>query len=627
MQREEVNMSSNTIPNIATAQPAPSRSESAKPAGKSGDSGFGEALAGAQTVLDSHESKTNSNNGNDKQVGNAGNFHSKGAEHANEHSRAAEQSDDGTGDVDATDSTPTPTAGETDSTDTEETDTTDSDALATPVADAAPADPQAVPASTTPVAPIAVQALVEAQAATTVDPDTVTPIQDGADVIEPTPVVTTTAATTATTTEATTTTATATATAEASTDAEAPVTATTEEVASTEAASPKATTQETKRGPRSEHASAKAVEASTKGQEVDASDNAEAGAKGLQIASTKPAAGPNPNIESQTETPTSLAVQGQVQAAAAEAESTTPVVTDTPVEDAPETSQTPVAEAPTEGESDADANAKGGDKGTALPGSANGESHRSERATERLQVIADRKEAKDASTPTDTDGPTLPTPANDKAQAAVDQARAAAPVEASPAQQAATPTKSDSASTPTQPATATSATGTQQTGGNARTSGLPNAAQMHLSEERIENIANQMSARMRLSQAAGGTQVHLALRPRELGDVHVSLSVQNGHVTAHVAVDRTETGRLLQLSSDDLKRALNQSGLNVQHFSVDVRDQGGASAWAHSNGGSDRSSTNGRATSVVGALDASDDVVGATDNVVDLHEGNVSVLA
>ncbi|MEO6867033.1 MAG: flagellar hook-length control protein FliK, partial [Gaiellales bacterium] len=95
-------------------------------------------------------------------------------------------------------------------------------------------------------------------------------------------------------------------------------------------------------------------------------------------------------------------------------------------------------------------------------------------------------------------------------------------------------------------------------------------------QERIDHIAQQLATRLRLSQAAGGSQVQLSLKPRELGDVHVQMKVRDGQVAAVILVDKPETLRTMQSHIEELKRSLENQGLQIQEFSVDVRGEAGA---------------------------------------------------
>lgn len=168
--------------------------------------------------------------------------------------------------------------------------------------------------------------------------------------------------------------------------------------------------------------------------------------------------------------------------------------------------------------------------------------------------------------------------------------------------------------------------GTQQMSGDVpvrRTAVADQAAQARLSQERIEHLAEQLGTKLKLSHAAGGSQVHLALRPRELGEVQVQLAVRDGVVAATVMVDRAETGRLLQNNLDDLRRALEAQGLAVQHFSVDVRGRDGSAGFEGEGRG------NGSRSGAVAGLGSGDDERDhlRTIDPDDLHDGSVSLLA
>src|SRR5262249_10168032 len=113
----------------------------------------------------------------------------------------------------------------------------------------------------------------------------------------------------------------------------------------------------------------------------------------------------------------------------------------------------------------------------------------------------------------------------------------------------------------------------------------PTASSAAAYQERIDSIAQQLSTRLKLSHAAGGSTVQLSLRPRELGDVTVQLAVKNGGLTAHVVVDRADTGQFLKSTVEELRRSLEVQGLTIQHFSVDVNDGGARDAFAQSAAG------------------------------------------
>jgi flagellar hook-length control protein FliK len=151
-------------------------------------------------------------------------------------------------------------------------------------------------------------------------------------------------------------------------------------------------------------------------------------------------------------------------------------------------------------------------------------------------------------------------------------------------------------------------------------------------QQRIDHIAEQLATRLRLSHAAGGSQVQLSLKPRQLGDVTVQMQVREGVVAATILVDRPETARTMQASIDDLRRSLEQQGLSIQQFSVDVRGEagaGGANARANADMLRDAAGTSqgssGTASGAAAVMPGyeGDDAVTAED----VHDGDVSVLA
>jgi flagellar hook-length control protein FliK len=145
-------------------------------------------------------------------------------------------------------------------------------------------------------------------------------------------------------------------------------------------------------------------------------------------------------------------------------------------------------------------------------------------------------------------------------------------------------------------------------------------------QDRIDHIAEQLATRLRLSHAAGGSEVQLSLRPRELGEVTVQMRIRDGVVAATVLVERAETLGTLQANIEELKKSLEQQGLTVQEFNVDVRGEGQAST--QSNSGNDRQSASASATSIAGAAAATPGLSGDREVAPEeAHDGNVSVLA
>ena len=68
----------------------------------------------------------------------------------------------------------------------------------------------------------------------------------------------------------------------------------------------------------------------------------------------------------------------------------------------------------------------------------------------------------------------------------------------------------------------------------------------------------------------GGSELRLRLHPPELGELHLRLSGEASRVVVHVTADRPQTGLLLQRHLALLQQALEQNGLELAGFSVQV---------------------------------------------------------
>ena len=66
---------------------------------------------------------------------------------------------------------------------------------------------------------------------------------------------------------------------------------------------------------------------------------------------------------------------------------------------------------------------------------------------------------------------------------------------------------------------------------------------------------------------------NVKLYPKELGNVNVNLNLDNGVVHGRFLVDNDEAKNLLMQNLDHLKEMLQESGIEVGDFSVNVSDQ------------------------------------------------------
>ena len=78
---------------------------------------------------------------------------------------------------------------------------------------------------------------------------------------------------------------------------------------------------------------------------------------------------------------------------------------------------------------------------------------------------------------------------------------------------------------------------------------------------------------------------NVKLYPRELGNVNVNLSLENGIVTAKFFVDSDEAKSLLSQNMENLKQQLQDAGIEVGEFNVGVNDNGKGFLNDNENGG------------------------------------------
>jgi flagellar hook-length control protein FliK len=98
---------------------------------------------------------------------------------------------------------------------------------------------------------------------------------------------------------------------------------------------------------------------------------------------------------------------------------------------------------------------------------------------------------------------------------------------------------------------------------------------------------------LRLASARGVTHARIALHPVELGSVDVHIRSTSEGLVARVVAHSAEAVQTLQQSAGDLRKSLEQQGLNV--LSLDVSQSGDQSAGRAGSGeaGSDGSGTSG----------------------------------
>jgi flagellar hook-length control protein FliK len=93
----------------------------------------------------------------------------------------------------------------------------------------------------------------------------------------------------------------------------------------------------------------------------------------------------------------------------------------------------------------------------------------------------------------------------------------------------------------------------------------------------MPTVHNQLAVHIQRAVSLGTDRITIHLSPAELGRIDGRLElVENGRVSATVAVDRPETLDLLQRDSRGLERALQDAGLKADSggLSFTLRDDG-----------------------------------------------------
>ncbi|MBE9528945.1 MAG: flagellar hook-length control protein FliK [Proteobacteria bacterium] len=94
--------------------------------------------------------------------------------------------------------------------------------------------------------------------------------------------------------------------------------------------------------------------------------------------------------------------------------------------------------------------------------------------------------------------------------------------------------------------------------------------------EGVENtvkVYEKFAQAIKLSFLGGGKQVNLRLSPEHLGNLQIKLTGDGTNVTAKIIVDSVAVKNLLESDAGKLKELFNQQGLNMEEYTVEVREQ------------------------------------------------------
>ena len=156
---------------------------------------------------------------------------------------------------------------------------------------------------------------------------------------------------------------------------------------------------------------------------------------------------------------------------------------------------------------------------------------------------------------------------------------------------------------------------------NAAASAAPTGAHMsEVYDQLSDKMATEMAARMHKQLSDGEWKMKFALRPSNLGGVEIQLEMKDGKLDAVFRADNPLTRDLLQNSSQRLREALGNFGINAGQVNV---GQGGSNQQNNSGGASKQPQVRDNSTSQVngtgGATSASSTRNKANASLLDLY--------
>ncbi|MDP9385392.1 MAG: flagellar hook-length control protein FliK, partial [Actinomycetota bacterium] len=88
----------------------------------------------------------------------------------------------------------------------------------------------------------------------------------------------------------------------------------------------------------------------------------------------------------------------------------------------------------------------------------------------------------------------------------------------------------------------------------------------------LHRAAHTVGQLLQVAHDRGVTHARLALKPADLGGIEIRLQTSSAGVTAQVIADSPEATRLLQQAGSELRRSLEDAGVNL--LSLDVSTHG-----------------------------------------------------
>jgi len=91
-------------------------------------------------------------------------------------------------------------------------------------------------------------------------------------------------------------------------------------------------------------------------------------------------------------------------------------------------------------------------------------------------------------------------------------------------------------------------------------------------EELKGKVVDQVRVKLATTQAGNNSKISIHLKPKYLGNIKVEMSLQDNEASARFIVDNQSVKELLQSSTEELQRALEEHGIDVADVDVDVAD-------------------------------------------------------
>ena len=98
-------------------------------------------------------------------------------------------------------------------------------------------------------------------------------------------------------------------------------------------------------------------------------------------------------------------------------------------------------------------------------------------------------------------------------------------------------------------------------------------------------VANQIARAVGQADREGQSQIRIHLSPEDLGGINVRLVSHDGGMTLQIAADRHETGSLIASGLHELKSAMSDRGISLDHAEVQLTNDGGFSSGYSGSGG------------------------------------------